>query len=113
MVVDYYTFDYEFAEPPRVTSMQNVIPLPTFANFGEDVYFVADQRGYESVVHHVGGMFLRTDKNDKIVDPRLMLNKVKLPVLCGIVANNYDLLFVKPLENPNLPFFFSNHPKTI
>lgn len=53
MAVDYYTFDYEFAEPPRVTSMRNTIPLPTFSNFGEDVYFVADQRGYGSIVEHL------------------------------------------------------------
>lgn len=76
MVVDYYTYDYEFAEPPRVTSMQNTIPLPTFNNFGEDVYFVADQRGYESVAYHVAGQFLKTSKNVTIVDPRLKLNKV-------------------------------------
>ncbi|XP_020574525.1 polyamine oxidase [Phalaenopsis equestris] len=76
MVVDYYNFDYEFAEPPRVTSLQNTVPLATFANFGEDVYFVADQRGYESVVYHVAHQFLKTNKDGTIVDPRLILNKV-------------------------------------
>ncbi|KAL0921713.1 hypothetical protein M5K25_008813 [Dendrobium thyrsiflorum] len=76
MVVDYYNFDYEFAEPPRVTSLQNTVPLPTFANFGEDVYFVADQRGYETVVHNVANQFLKTSKDGTIVDPRLILNKV-------------------------------------
>ncbi|CAL9193098.1 unnamed protein product, partial [Musa hybrid cultivar] len=76
MVVDYYTYDYEFAEPPRVTSLQNTVPLPTFANFGEDVYFVADQRGYESLVYDLAGQFLRTAKNGTIVDPRLLLGKV-------------------------------------
>ena len=53
MAVDYYKYDYEFAEPPRVTSLQNTVPLPTFKDFGDDVYFVADQRGYESVVYYV------------------------------------------------------------
>lgn len=76
MAVDYYNYDYEFAEPPRVTSLQNTVPLPTFANFGEDVYFVADQRGYETVVHFVANQFLRTTKDGTIVDPRLLLNKV-------------------------------------
>ncbi|KAG0456792.1 hypothetical protein HPP92_024580 [Vanilla planifolia] len=76
MAIDYYNFDYEFAEPPRVTSLQNTEPLPTFANFGEDVYFVADQRGYESVVHHVAHQFLETDKVGTIVDHRLRLNQV-------------------------------------
>ncbi|KAJ0982225.1 hypothetical protein J5N97_010480 [Dioscorea zingiberensis] len=76
MAVDYFTYDYEFAEPPRVTSMQNTVPLATFNNFGDDVYFVADQRGYSSVVDHLAHQFLKTDKEGKIVDPRLMLNKV-------------------------------------
>ncbi|KAJ0982227.1 hypothetical protein J5N97_010482 [Dioscorea zingiberensis] len=76
MVIDYYTYDYEFAEPPRVTSMQNTVPLATFANFGEDLHFVADQRGYESLVYHLAYQFLKTDKQENIVDPRLMLNKV-------------------------------------
>ncbi|XP_073006081.1 LOW QUALITY PROTEIN: polyamine oxidase 1 [Typha latifolia] len=76
MVVDYYNYDYEFAEPPRVTSLQNTVPLATFANFGEDVYFVADQRGYESVVYHVAHQFLRTSRTGAIVDPRLKLNKL-------------------------------------
>ncbi|KAJ3673996.1 hypothetical protein LUZ60_005988 [Juncus effusus] len=76
MVIDYYNYDYEFAEPPRVTSLQNTVPLATFADFGEDVYFVADQRGYESVVYHVAHQFLKTDKNGSIIDPRLKLNNV-------------------------------------
>ena len=76
MAVDYYKYDYEFAEPPRVTSLQNTVPLPTFNDFGDDVYFVADQRGYESVVYYLSGQYLKTDKSGKIVDPRLKLNKV-------------------------------------
>ncbi|KAM0830209.1 hypothetical protein ACQ4PT_066338 [Festuca glaucescens] len=77
MVVDYFQHDFEFAEPPRVTSLQNTQPLPTFNNFGEDVYFVADQRGYESVVHHVAGQYLETDpESGDIVDPRFKLNMV-------------------------------------
>ncbi|KAJ4766859.1 Polyamine oxidase [Rhynchospora pubera] len=76
MVIDYYNFDYEFAEPPRVTSLQNTVPLATFANFGEDVYFVADQRGYQSVVYYVANQFLKSDKTGAITDSRLKLNKV-------------------------------------
>ena len=77
MVVDYYQHDYEFAEPPRVTSLQNTQPLPTFDTFGDDVYFVADQRGYESVVYHVAGQYLKTDaKSGAVTDPRLKLNTV-------------------------------------
>lgn len=76
MVVDYYVHDYEFGEPPRVTSLQNTVPLPTFVDFGEDLHFVGDQRGYESVVYHVAKQFLKTNNNGSIVDPRLLLNKV-------------------------------------
>uniref|UniRef100_A0A453TBG2 Amine oxidase domain-containing protein n=1 Tax=Aegilops tauschii subsp. strangulata TaxID=200361 RepID=A0A453TBG2_AEGTS len=77
MVIDYYKHDFEFAEPPRVTSLQNTQPLPTFSNFGDDVYFVADQRGYESVVYHIAGQYLKTDrKSGAIIDPRLKLNTV-------------------------------------
>lgn len=76
MVTDYYTYDYEFAEPPRVTSMQNTVPLPTFANFGDKLHFVADQRGYESLVYHLAHQFLKSDKHGNFVDPRLILNQV-------------------------------------
>uniref|UniRef100_A0A0E0M0H1 Amine oxidase domain-containing protein n=1 Tax=Oryza punctata TaxID=4537 RepID=A0A0E0M0H1_ORYPU len=77
MAVDYFTYDYEFAEPPRVTSLQNTVPLPTFTDFGDDTYFVADQRGYESVVHYLAGQYLNADdKSGNIADARLKLNKV-------------------------------------
>uniref|UniRef100_A0ACD5UKN0 Uncharacterized protein n=1 Tax=Avena sativa TaxID=4498 RepID=A0ACD5UKN0_AVESA len=77
MVLDYYRHDFEFGEPPRVTSLQNTQPLPTFRDFGHDLYFVADQRGYESVVYHVAGQYLETDpESGAIVDPRLKLNTV-------------------------------------
>jgi polyamine oxidase len=85
MVIDYYMNDYEFAEPPRVTSLQSTHPLPTFANFGDDVCFVADQRGFESVVHYIASKYLKTDaRTGAVVDPRLMLNKVKL-ILRGML----------------------------
>ncbi|KAJ0980109.1 hypothetical protein J5N97_008364 [Dioscorea zingiberensis] len=76
MLVDYYMYDHENGEPPRVTSLQGTVPLPTFTNFGEDMYFVADQRGYESLVLHIAKEFLDTDSKGLIIDPRLKLNKV-------------------------------------
>jgi polyamine oxidase len=45
--LDYFIYDYEFCEPPRVTSLQNTDPTAT----NDD--FVADQRGFESIIHHV------------------------------------------------------------
>ncbi|URE00873.1 Flavin containing amine oxidoreductase [Musa troglodytarum] len=76
MIVDYYSYDYEFAEPPRVTSLQNTVPLPTFDDFGDNVYFVADERGYKSLVYNLATMFLKTNSQGVIVDPRLQLGKV-------------------------------------
>ncbi|KAG6498262.1 polyamine oxidase 6-like [Zingiber officinale] len=61
MAVDYYTNDYESAEPPRVTSLQGTLPIRTFTDFGEDDYFVADERGFESLVHHLVNQSLDTD----------------------------------------------------
>ncbi|KAF7041391.1 hypothetical protein CFC21_051197 [Triticum aestivum] len=64
MILDYFKHDYEFAEPPRVTSLQNVVPLATFRDY---VYFVADRRGYEAIVHHLAGQYLEADKSGNIV----------------------------------------------
>jgi polyamine oxidase len=74
MVLDYYHNDYEFAEPPRVTSLKSTQPLSTFEDFGEDLYFVSDPRGYKSVVHELANSYLR-NKNGTITDPRLKLKK--------------------------------------
>jgi polyamine oxidase len=79
MVLDYFRYDYEFAEPPRVTSLQNTEPTATFADFGEDAHFVADQRGFETIIHHIAGQYLTTDNAGNIVDSRLKLNKVYTP----------------------------------
>ncbi|KAF7110073.1 hypothetical protein CFC21_110228 [Triticum aestivum] len=76
MVLDYFRYDYEFAEPPRVTSLQGTEPTATFADFGDDANFVADQRGFETLIYHIAGQYLRSDKSGNIVDPRVKLNKV-------------------------------------
>ncbi|KAJ9708940.1 hypothetical protein PVL29_000769 [Vitis rotundifolia] len=76
MVIDYYLCDFESAEPPRATSLLNSVPSSTYSNFGEDSYFVADPRGYESVVHYVAQQFLTTNAAGQITDPRLQLKKV-------------------------------------
>lgn len=79
MALDYFRYDYEFAEPPRATSLQNTEPLPTAADFGEDNHFVADQRGFEAIIYHIARQYLSSDrKSGNIVDPRLKLNKVYL-----------------------------------
>eukprot|EP01018_Ginkgo_biloba_P022631 Gb_10592 [translate_table: standard] len=75
MAIDYFFYDAEIAEPPRVTSLKNVEPIPTYEYFGEDEYFVADSRGYEYLVHILAMEFLQTN-NSSIVDDRLQINKV-------------------------------------
>ncbi|KAK6931061.1 Amine oxidase [Dillenia turbinata] len=93
MAFDYYNNDYEFAEPPRVTSLENTQPLPTFENYGEDVYFVADSRGYETVVLYAAEQYLTTDKAGKITDPRLLLNKPVVEIRyfqSGVIVKTED-----------------------
>ena len=58
-----------------MTSLENTQPLPTFANYGGDVYFVHDPRGYVAIVYELAFTFLQ-HKDGKITDPRLKLNKV-------------------------------------
>lgn len=75
MAVDYFYNDFEEAEPTRISSLKNTFPRQLMEDFGEDSYFVADPRGFETVVHYIATQFLSHD-NNKITDPRLKLNKV-------------------------------------
>ncbi|ESR59050.1 polyamine oxidase 1 [Citrus sinensis] len=75
MAIDYFFNDYEDAEPPRITSLKTTYPRNQLVDFGEDSYFVADPRGFESVVHSVAKQFL-SHGHQVIRDPRLKLNKV-------------------------------------
>ncbi|XP_038724684.1 polyamine oxidase 1-like [Tripterygium wilfordii] len=75
MVIDFYYNDYEDAEPPKDTSLKHTYPRGESEDFGEDTYFVADPRGFESVVHYFANKFL-LNENGVITDPRLKLNKV-------------------------------------
>ncbi|KAI3919449.1 hypothetical protein MKW98_030160 [Papaver atlanticum] len=91
--LEYFRYDSQQGEPPRLTSLRNTAPLPTFADFGDDIYFVADSRGYESVVHYVAKEFLTTNKAGEIKDPRLMLNKVVTEIHYsgkGIIVKSED-----------------------
>ncbi|XP_031489443.1 polyamine oxidase 7-like isoform X3 [Nymphaea colorata] len=75
MAVDYVDFDMEMAEPPRVTSLKSVTPLPTNSYYGASSRFVADERGYEQLVHGLGGKFLKS-VDGRLTDGRLILRKV-------------------------------------
>uniref|UniRef100_A0A803KWQ3 Amine oxidase domain-containing protein n=1 Tax=Chenopodium quinoa TaxID=63459 RepID=A0A803KWQ3_CHEQI len=74
-MIDFYSFDGEQAEAPRVTSLKHIIPRPEFSLFGEGEYFVADSRGFESIVHEIAKTYL-TYTNDTVNDPRLIFKQV-------------------------------------
>ncbi|KAL9419326.1 hypothetical protein AB3S75_037144 [Citrus x aurantiifolia] len=74
MAVDYFYNDFEEAEPTRISSLKNTFPRQLMEDFGEDSYFVADPRGFETVVHYTANQFL-SHNNNKITDPRLKLKK--------------------------------------
>uniref|UniRef100_A0A7C9D811 Amine oxidase domain-containing protein n=1 Tax=Opuntia streptacantha TaxID=393608 RepID=A0A7C9D811_OPUST len=74
-VIDFLEFDGEQAESPRVTSLKHILPRPEFTYYGEGEYFVADSRGFESLVHMVAKSDL-SYKNDSVVDPRIKFNQV-------------------------------------
>lgn len=76
MAVDYFYNDFEEAEPTRISSLKNTFPRQLMEDFGEDSYFVADPRGFETVVHYIANQFL-SHNNNKITDPRLKLKKVR------------------------------------
>eukprot|EP00253_Pinus_taeda_P006421 PITA_06421 len=75
MAIDYYFYDFEVAEPPRVTSLKNVEPIATFEYYGDDEYFVADRRGYEHIIHKLAEEFLQCH-NGSISDEHLKFNQV-------------------------------------
>ena len=47
---DWYKHDNCFAETPEETSLLRTHPLPTYANFGTDEYFVSNTRGFEHIL---------------------------------------------------------------
>ncbi|XP_068643426.1 polyamine oxidase 1-like [Aristolochia californica] len=75
MLIDWYMNDYEDAEPPRITSLKNTVPIPTFRDFGPNHDLVVDDRGYESIVHFLAKKFLKIDHH-VAKRPVIKLNKV-------------------------------------
>ncbi|GAB4845650.1 hypothetical protein Ancab_039051 [Ancistrocladus abbreviatus] len=76
MLIDYYYYDYESAEPPRITSLKHTLPRYELSELGDASYFVADSRGLRAIVHHIAKQFLTYDDDDVITDPRLKLGQV-------------------------------------
>ena len=57
---------FECSQPPQVTSLKNVLPNPTFDEFGEDEYSVGDSLGYEHIIHKIAQEFLDSS-NEKYI----------------------------------------------
>lgn len=67
LAIDYILHDFEMAE---------VEPIPTFTEFGDKEFMVADDRGYEHIVRKLSEEFLQYSGSGHVVDDRLKLNKV-------------------------------------
>lgn len=52
-----------------------VEPIPTYVDYGDSEFLVADERGYEHLVYKMAETFLFSS-DGKILDTRLKLNKV-------------------------------------
>lgn len=52
-----------------------VEPIPTYVDFGDNEFLVADKRGYEHLVYELAKSFLSTS-DAQIMDTRLKLNNV-------------------------------------
>ena len=60
--VDWFNLDFCFAEPPDNTSLYRTQPTPTYDIFGEEDFFVTDQRGYAYLAECLGAEFLNDDR---------------------------------------------------
>ena len=66
--IDWFAFDFCFAEPPKVSSLHQSRPLATYDEFGDEDFFVTDQRGYAHLAHCLAEDFINQDSS------RLRLN---------------------------------------
>ncbi|XP_058077621.1 polyamine oxidase 1 isoform X1 [Magnolia sinica] len=66
LAIDFILHDFEMAE---------VEPIATYTDLGEREFLVADERGYEFLLHKMAESFL-SSKDGNTVDSRLKLNKV-------------------------------------
>ena len=60
--VDWFNLDFCFAEAPDNTSLYRTQPTPTYDIFGEEDFFVTDQRGYAYLAECLGAEFLNDDR---------------------------------------------------
>ncbi|XP_078597644.1 uncharacterized protein LOC144873822 [Branchiostoma floridae x Branchiostoma japonicum] len=67
--VEYANYDWFYGEEPDVSSLLRGELDPTFDLFGEEEYFLTDQRGYVYIIEQMADSFLKEN------DQRLKLNK--------------------------------------
>ncbi len=74
--IEWYTFDFCFAESPDISSV--FLSLPTVEGFGDldrvADWFVSDSRGFDYLVECLAATFLDTDRDGALIDERLHLN---------------------------------------
>lgn len=74
-VVDYITYDFEYGEEPRHSSLRNTMPLLTYEDFGRETWFVADPRGVAHMADSLAASFLAAGPDGRPQDRRLRLGE--------------------------------------
>lgn len=69
MFIDWSLVDMGFGQPPEKVSLFNTIPFKTSDKFGDDIFFISDQRGSEHLLRCIGKDFNLVEN-----DPRVLLN---------------------------------------
>ncbi|KAL2907006.1 Polyamine oxidase, partial [Bienertia sinuspersici] len=91
-MIEYFYFDGEQGEGSRVTSLKHVLPFAESYNYGDNSYFVADSRGFESLVHYIAKQFL-SYHNHIVTDPRVKFNEVVIEIYqseSGVIVRTED-----------------------
>ena len=69
MFLEWFTYDFSYAESPDIISLTMNIPEENFADFGPYEFFVTDQRGYSILIKKLAEQYLSPS------DPRLHLKE--------------------------------------
>ncbi|XP_058077622.1 polyamine oxidase 1 isoform X2 [Magnolia sinica] len=107
LAIDFILHDFEMAE---------VEPIATYTDLGEREFLVADERGYEFLLHKMAESFL-SSKDGNTVDSRLKLNKKwKTEAISKLDIIVYTKIFLKfPYKfwpcGPGTEFFLYAHEK--
>ena len=92
-VFEYFNADYEFADPPALTSGKGGFPLHSYRDFKDADHFVLDPRGFQWIIESLAAEYIdtTTKTDDEIVfdpdDRQLQLNTKILKVEYNIDAD--------------------------